>query len=159
MSSPNLESIMPIMKVMAQVEGTIANFYRSCAETFPSSKVFWERLAEEETAHEDAVRELMLAAAEHPEAFEVGDSSPLDALEAFAARIHTNFEQLRMGYLTEEKALLVAYLIENTYVEGKYAGIIKLRDTRDSKTLKKLSSDSIEHRDRLVRKMRQQKTK
>jgi hypothetical protein len=66
---------------------------------------------------------------DHPYTFEVGDSSPLEALEAFVAPINTNCEQLQMGHLTEEKALLAAYRIENTSVEGKYAEIMQSRRT------------------------------
>jgi rubrerythrin len=150
---------MPVMNVMAQVESTIGNFYTACAECFPLNREFWEQLAAEEAGHVHTVRELMRDVSEHPESFEVGDSSPLEALEAFTVRINASFEQLRMGRLTEEKALLAAYLIENTFVEGKYAKIIKLNDASSSKTFEKLSSDSSEHRDRVVKQMRELKIK
>jgi len=159
MSSQNLERVLPVMKVMEQVERTIANFYEVCAETFPLNREFWERLVEEETGHAEAVKELMRAAMENPDMCAIGDSSPLEALESFTARVNTNFEQLRMGHLSEEKALLVAYLMENTFIEGKYAEIIKLKDTYRAKMFAKLSSDSIEHRNRVLKKMRERKNK
>jgi len=159
MSSQNLETVLPVMKVMEQVERTIANFYAACAETFPPNREFWERLVEEETGHAEAVRELMRAATENPDMCAIGDSSPLEALDSFTARVNTNFEQLRMGHLSEEKALLVAYLIENTFVEGKYAEIIRLKDVYQAKIFAKLSSDSVEHRNRVLRKMKESKNK
>jgi len=159
MSIQNLENVLPVMKVMEQVERTIGNFYKACAETFPLNREFWGRLVEEETAHAQALRELMRAATENPDICAIGDSSPLEALESFTARVNTNFEQLRMGHLSEEKALLVAYLIENTFVEGKYAEIIRLKDAYRAKMFAKLSSDSVEHRDRVLRKMKEKKNK
>lgn len=159
MANQNLEKVLPAMRLMEQLESSIANFYEACAETFPFNREFWQGLVEEETEHTEAVRGLMREATENPDMCAMGDSSPLEALESFTARVNTTFEKLRMGHLSEEKALLEAYLIENTFAERKYTEVIRIKDAHRAKMFAKLSSDSVEHRDRVLSKMREGKYK
>ncbi|MBI5249281.1 MAG: hypothetical protein HY912_07285 [Desulfomonile tiedjei] len=156
MSNSNVVYSVRLMEVMAQAEKRIAAFYETCGQQFPLSRKFWEGLACEEKGHAEIIDQVMHAAIEEPEMFEAGESSPLEALQAFMSRLESGFEMLTNDRLTERNALLMAYLIENTFAEHSYARAIKAKDPDYVRNLDKLTSDSAGHRTRVLEKMKEQ---
>lgn len=157
MSDQDLQSVIVVLQVMRQAEAAVAEFYAICSESFPLSKEFWGRLAREEAGHATVIDNLLRIIFEHPEEFEVGDSSPLEALQAFVSRVNENLAKVRTGQIKEGDALLMAYLIENTFVEGKYTEAVKTKNISYAKTLEKMASAEVAHKDIVVRKMKEQK--
>jgi hypothetical protein len=150
MLNNNLLGIVQLMQVMAQGESRIAEFYKTCAESFPLNKEFWAGLAREEEGHAAIIERVTRAATEEPEMFEPGELSPLEALQAFLLRLDDKFELLKEGRLTEHQALFVAYLIENTFAEHSFAGAIRSKEPSFVTNLEQLTSESVEHRTRVV---------
>ncbi|MGO9572202.1 MAG: hypothetical protein ACLP5H_32190 [Desulfomonilaceae bacterium] len=72
MLSECFQRLVETMQMMVQVEKTVADFYKACAESFPHSHGFWVHLAEEEYRHAEAIDRLAKAAAAKPEDFEPG---------------------------------------------------------------------------------------
>jgi hypothetical protein len=157
MANTDLQGMVDLMQVMAQLEASIAEFYGTCAEFFPASREFWGRLALEEMGHAKIIENVTTAAVKEPEMFEAGDASPLEALAALRSRLDVNFELLRSGLLTEEKALLVAYLLENTFAEHSFTKAITSKFPDCAVNLDTLSSDSAGHRARVIEKIKEQK--
>lgn len=142
------------LDVMVEAETAVAEFYSLCAEKFTAHAQFWSSLAKEEFAHAEVIRKLIHLIRIQPDQFAAGKSTPLEAVKAFIARTHSNAESIRRDELPEEKALLIAYHIENTVIESQYADVVTTENLEYGALLKQIVSDTKRHKETVLDEMR-----
>jgi len=142
------------MDVMVEAEATVAEFYSLCSERFTEHAEFWGSLAKEEQAHAEVIRKLIQLVRIHPTQFAEGKTTPLEAINAFIGRTHSSIEDMRRGELPEEKALLIAYQIENTVIEAQYADVVNTENEEYKALLGQILAETLKHKESVLGKMK-----
>jgi hypothetical protein len=138
------------LDVMIEAEKTVAEFYRVCSERFAQHATFWGSLAREELAHAQVITRLIELVNIHPGQFMPGATVPLETITSFISRIKSNIKTLEQIDLPEEKALLIAYQIENTFIELKYAEVVNTENKQYKALLDQVITDTLKHKERVV---------
>jgi hypothetical protein len=149
-----ISNSLKALDVMVEAESTVAEFYSLCSERFTEHTQFWGSLAKEELAHAEVIRKLIQLVCIQPAQFTAGKSTPLDAIKAFIARTHSNIEGMQRGDLPEEKALLIAYHIENTVIEAQYADVVSTENEEYKALLGQVLADTLRHKESVLGKIR-----
>jgi ferritin len=138
------------LDVMIEAEKTVAKFYRVCSERFPQNSDFWGSLAREELAHAQVITRLVELVNIQPEQFTSGASVPLETISSFISRMEASIKTLEESELPEEKALLIAYQIENTFIELKYVEVVNTENKQYKALLDQVIADTLKHKEKVV---------
>jgi hypothetical protein len=155
MLEQEIQGIVRLFEVMAEVEKGIGYFYADCAETFGSESELWTKLSHEEFLHADVLIKLSEMIIRKPDQFEVGQLLPMSAVRTILSRIHGDQQKLSSGSLTIYGALLIAYHFERTIIELDYLDIVKANNPRHIRALENLVQATTKHRDRIKKKLDQ----
>jgi hypothetical protein len=142
------------LDIMVEAETAVAEFYSLCSHRFTEHAEFWSSLAKEEFAHAEVIRKLIHLVCIQPAQFTSGKSTPLEAIKAFVARTKSNTESMRRGELPEDKALLIAYHIENTVIEAQYADVVSTENEEYKALLNQVVADTMRHKESVLGKMK-----
>jgi len=145
------------LNLMKESEQTVAEFYLLCSERYSDNHTFWAGLAREEMAHARVIARLIELVSIHPSEFTLGKATPLEAIKSFIGRTNSSIESLRSGELPEEKALLMAYHIENTLIELQYADVVTTSNEDYKALLSQVIFDTLKHREKVVEKNKELK--
>ena len=150
-------SPLKALNVMVEAETTVAEFYRLCSEKFSEHFTFWDSLALGELAHAEVIRKLIELVKIHREEFTAGTPAPLDTINLFISRTKSNIDKLRHSDLPEEKALIMAYHIENTFIELKYAQVVTTENEQYKALLDQVIAETLKHKEKVVAKTKDHK--
>ena len=154
MQENNLQNLVQTLDTMLELEKTIGEFYRECAGFFRFDSAFWMSLSQDEALHSGALAKLSQMVRRKPSEYEPGKLSSGSALRTFISRIHSDHDRLKNGTLTMYTALLTAYHLETTMIEFGYADVVKTTNPKCIEALEKLSTASVQHRDKIKEKMK-----
>lgn len=155
MREQEIQDIVRLFELMAEVEKAIGYFYASCAETFDSEAELWTKLSHEEFLHADVIVKLSEMVTRKPDQFEVGKQFPTSAVRTILSRIHGDQQKLASGTLTMYGALLIAYHFERTIIELDYLDVVKANNPRHLRALENLVQATAKHRERIKKKLDQ----
>jgi hypothetical protein len=122
-----------ILDGLREVELIISQLYQYFSQSFPSDRVFWGILAEEEAVHASMVGDLKTALLQNGWSFEVGKIS-LAALITFRLGISGQVDRLRKGELGRRNAFFIARDVEKTLIENRYYDLIR-SDNKDYQSI------------------------
>ncbi len=157
MATDRFRETLEALEIMKDLEKLVAEFYELCARSFGHSHAFWMELAREETQHSAAISALADHMTKKPDQFSPGEPFALPALRTFHSKVRSDIQKLHQGALTEKDSLFIAYHIENTVIEAKYTEIVATTDKYYSEILARLTAAEIDHRDRVVKRMKESK--
>jgi hypothetical protein len=150
MMQQSIKACVEALNLMVESEKMVAEFYLLCSEMFTEHHAFWASLAREEMAHARVVGKLIELVSIQPNEFSAGKSTPVNAIKSFIKKTQSNIETLKQSDVPEEKALLMAYHIENTIIEQKYADVVST-DNEDYRTLlNQVITDTLKHKEKVV---------
>jgi hypothetical protein len=149
-----IKTSLEALNVMVESEKTVAEFYLLCSEMFTEHHTFWAALAREELAHAQVIRRLIELVSIQPREFTAGKSTPVDAIKSFITRTQSNIETVRQTELPEDKALLMAYHIESTFIELQYADVVNTENEAYRALLGQVIADTLKHKERVVARIR-----
>jgi hypothetical protein len=145
-----ISNSLKALDVMVEAETAVAEFYSLCSEQFTEHTQFWSSLAKEEFAHAEVIRKLIHLVRIQPAQFTAGKSTPLEAVKAFVARTRSNIESMRRGDLPEDKALFIAYHIENIVIEAQYADVVSTENDEYKALLDQVLADTLRHKESVL---------
>lgn len=157
MEEQALQEVVETLRIMAEVEKTVGEFYRNCAGSFRHDSDFWLGLAEDEGLHADVLTKLSQMVSRKPNEYRRGRLPSVGALRTFISRIQSDQERLSSGTLTMDNALLVAYLMETTVIECNYTEVVRTTNPKCLEALKNLSSATVKHKGKVKEKMENHK--
>jgi hypothetical protein len=149
-----ISTSLEALNVMVESETTVAEFYLLCSERFTEHHTFWAAIAREELAHAQVIRRLIELVNIQPNEFTPGKSTPVDAIKAFIKRTQSNIETVKQSELPEDKALLMAYHVENTFIELQYGDVVNTENEDYRALLGQVIADTLKHKERVVARMR-----
>jgi hypothetical protein len=118
-----------VLDGLREIELIVAQLYRHFSHAFPSDRVFWETLAEEEESHAAMVTDLKTALLRNGWSFELSKVN-LAALNTFRLGIIGQIDRLRKGELGRRNAFFIARDFEKTVIENRYYDLIR-SDSKD----------------------------
>lgn len=153
----DIEKITAVLQAMRQYELTLSDFYGRCAEQWTGERVFWQNLAHAEIQHAENIQQMLAIILEKPEKFEWGRPFNLIALNTALAGLQQIAGRLSAGALSPESMLITARDIEQSLLESHYGEIVKTTDLGYQTLLKKILSQTQEHRNLIQGKIAQKK--
>jgi hypothetical protein len=153
-ASGNLKGILDTLVHMKEAERVIAEFYALCADAWPADLEFWTELANEEAEHENNIAMIHRIVSDKPEHFEKGRPFNIFALQTMITGVRSNTEKLRKGEIREDKAIMIAGDIEQSFIEFRYSEIVKTADVEYNTLVQKIVKETLQHKTRIDQKMR-----
>jgi rubrerythrin len=155
MMDQSIRVCVEALNLMAESEKMVAEFYLLCSETFTEHHAFWAALAREEMAHARVVGKLIELVSIQPNEFASGKSTPINAIKLFIKKTQSNIGTLKQSDVSMEKALLMAYHIENTIIEQKYADVVSTENEAFRTLLNQVITDTLKHKEKVVARIKQ----
>ena len=78
----------------------------------------------------------------------------MEAIKSFIKRTQSNIQTVRKSDLPEDKALLMAYHIENTFIELQYADVVNTQNQDYTALLSQVIADTLKHKEKVVARIR-----
>jgi rubrerythrin len=153
-AAATLEELRREIEVMIDIEKSLSSFYEKCAELFPQDAEFWSDLSKDEQHHANVLKTLAKATLKRARHFEVGKSFGSGSLVTFLNQVRANLARLDCDPLKERDALMIAYHMEGTLVEQKYAEVLKTDKPEYVNVLEKILDETRMHKKKLVARMK-----
>ena len=153
MRQQDFKNVSEALRTMGELELTVAEFYQTCGERWTDHKSFWMDMEFAELKHADNVERMGRILSERPGKFELGSFITPTAIRTFIAGIRSNIERLKTEEIDEKKVLFLGVDLEQSFLESKYAEIIKTSDTEFQSLMREINADTLFHREYLNRKL------
>jgi len=155
-ASGDLRNILDTLVHMKETERIVAEFYRLCSDTWPADLQFWTELCKEELEHENNIAMMYQIISDKPEHFEKGRPFNIFAVQTMITGVRNNIEKLKKGEIREDKAIMIARDIEQSFIEFRYSEIVKTADIEYNTLVQKIVKGTTQHKTKLDQKMRGQ---
>lgn len=149
MKPPALERTLETLELMARAEETLERLYETCAGLWLEDGEFWRGLAGEEKCHAEIIRTMAAMLSGNPDNYQAGRPFSTDALKTFISGIEQHIETVKGTVIPELKAMRVAWDIEQSIIESRYAEVVKTDDKRFQELAAEIIQETAVHR-RLV---------
>lgn len=139
------ESIDVMIENMKNLELIIAEFYKTCGDTWIEDKDFWKNLEHSEMAHANNLERIKKIVTNAPGSFELGRQFKSAAVTTFICLVKNNTEKIKTGGISKEKAYFMALDLERSLIELKYADIIKTNNIEYKQLINKIVEETNSH--------------
>ena len=153
MIAKDLARTLEALKLMAEAEEAVGEFYRACANVPGEDRSFWLQTAGEEDTHKKSVQKMEEMISRNPENFSLRRPFNAAATRTFVSFIRQNTGALKQDKIPRGKLLFVAKDIERSLLELAYFEIVKTTDPGYEKTLKEILTQTAEHKNRIEQKI------
>ena len=149
MTSGDLKGILDVLSYLEKTENAIAEFYRTCSETWVNEREFWSSIEEEERKHAENIQKMSEIISKKPERFEKGRPFNIMAVQTVINGIQNNILKVKNGQLPRNNALFVARDNEQSFMEFRYNEIVKTEDVEYMTLVKEIVQDTGTHKSRI----------
>ena len=140
------KEIKDALMMMVEVERTMGKLYQYCADCFPEDKQFWLGIVEQETQHTKSILKMGKIIAKKRDQFEMNRPFNSTAMKTVISGIKMNMERVKSGAIPKSRMLAIAYDLEQSILESKYAEIFKTADVEYQNLLRKILDDTGAHK-------------
>ncbi len=147
------EDIRDILRLMKDLEQTVAELYRSCGESWPEDKEFWAKMEGAELKHARNIDEMIRIVSEKSESYQIGHRFKPPAVRTFISAVRSNIQRLSNREIGKDKILFIARDIEEALLESKYGEILPSGDSRLHSLMNEIILETKVHKDLLNEKM------
>ncbi len=155
MITGDVQSIVVLLKSMAEVELTVAKFYRECAQVINEDKDFWLDLVKEEKNHAKSLVKMYKIISKKQERFEKGRNFNVAAIKTFISRIEDNILRLKKGELLKKNVFYMARDIEQALLEDKISEIVRTDDVEYQTLAKNIHMQTKYHKNKINKKIKE----
>ena len=144
------EKIKDIISKMEMLERVVGRLYKIYADSFQADSSFWVQLSKEEEDHAGMIKELEKEVQNSNLSFDETRFN-LNAIQTTIRYVQQKIKQANDGLLTAQEAYNIAWDIENGLLEKNFFQTFQTDNHRLRVVLKKLITDTTEHRNRVNR--------
>lgn len=144
-----IDDIIYNLRLLAESEAGLAEFYRLCAGAAAHEKDFWEQMSKSELRHQENIKKMIALIEKHPEDYAPGVSFNPASIRAFGLQVARMAENVKSGNVSDEERYSIADEIEDSVVELDYSRIVKTGNAEFNKLVQEIDAESREHRDSL----------
>jgi rubrerythrin len=141
------------LKLIEELEYTLADFYAAAAQLQPGNAAFWLDLVQEERQHGSYVQKMIGMIETHPERFHANRAFNLAAIQTFAAYVKNTTSRLISGEVPagdEKYFLALARDMEQSVIEAKFNEIVKTADVEFQALMRQVVADTLTHKNRII---------
>ena len=147
MNKVNLVKFLDTFRVHIDLELTIAEFYKTCAEKWPEDRAFWTDVSKQEIQHANYIEKMSNMISNSPDKFMLGRSCNPVAVSTIISGIKKNIELVKADKLSQIKALYIASDIEKSALESKIDEIVKTDDLGFLELVREVVLQTEKHRE------------
>jgi hypothetical protein len=155
-TSGDLRGILDTLVHMKETEQVVAEFYKLCAETWPTDLQFWTELYKEELQHENYIAMMHEIVSDKPEHFEKGRPFNIFAVQTMITGIRNDIDRLKKKEIREDKAIVIARDIEQSFIEFRYSEIVKTADIEYNTLVQEIVKETAQHKTKIDTKIKGQ---
>jgi hypothetical protein len=148
-ASGDVKSILDTLVHMKETERVVAEFYALCADTWPADLQFWTELFKEELEHENNLATMHQIVSDRPKHFEKGRPFNIFVVQTMITGVRNNIEKLKKGEIREDKAIMIARDIEQSFIEFRYSEIVKTSDLEYNTLVQKILRETAQHKTKI----------
>lgn len=153
MNKVNLLKLQGALRIHIDLELTIAEFYKTCAEKWPEESAFWMDVSKQEIQHANYIEKMSNMISNGPDKFMLGRSCNPVAINTIISGIKKNLELVKADALTQIKALYIASDIEKSALESKIDEIVKTDDLGFLELVREIVLQTEKHREQFNNKI------
>jgi hypothetical protein len=153
MQPKDLARTLEALKLMAEAEEAVGEFYRACGNVPGEERDFWLEAAAEEDTHKRSVQKMEEMISENPDRFSFHRPFNPAATRTFLSFIRQKAAALKQDKIPGERLLFVARDIEGSLLELAYFEIVKTTDPAYEKILREFQTRTAAHKNRMERKI------
>ncbi|MGV8058562.1 MAG: hypothetical protein AB2L12_11130 [Smithellaceae bacterium] len=142
----SLQNLMEVMKMMAVTEQLIADFYRTCAETWEEDRPFWMAIVSEEEKHASNIDKMARIISFKPERFEIGRPFNQTAIRTIMTGVEGHLKRLQEGMIPRDRLMVVARDIEASVIEKNYSEIVRTTDVEYLDLMNEITKETCDHK-------------
>ena len=142
---------------MAELEGSISEFYKTCANIWAEEKEFWSGNTRDEIRHAANIKEMANILSRKPERFELGRPFNVFSLQTTISGVKGNIQKLKSGELTQDQALFLSLDMENSILESKYSEILKTNDLEYQNLVLETVVQTVAHKSAIEKKVKEKR--
>lgn len=154
----DIDKITNVLEIMKLYELALSDFYKQCADVWKEDREFWDGMSHAEIQHAENIQKMREILTNKRGSFEVGRPFNLVVLRTALAGANENRNRLKEGALSREKVLVLARDIEQSILESRYAEIVKTNDVEYQSLIKKIVSQTSDHKRMMQKKIDDLKT-
>ena len=153
MSQDILVKLKDTFRVLVDLELTIGDYYKTCAEKWPQDEVSWTEIYKQEQEHAESIEKMSEMISKSPDKFILGRSFNPVAIGTIISGIRKNSELVNANALSKLKALSIASDIENSALESKVDEIVKTDDLAFLEITKRIVLQTRKHKEHFDKKI------
>ena len=154
MDERELKDLMGVLKMMEDLELSMAELYQTCAQMGFQDREFWAGMEQAEVKHAKHLDKMKNIVMEKPERFTLGRPFKTAAIRTSIAGIQSYIQRLRKKEISEKKMLHICRDIEQAVLEASYAEVIKTEEPEFRSLMNGMTSDTSFHREGLMKKIK-----
>lgn len=143
------------LRLIAECEAHVSEFYRHVAEVRQSEKEFWLGLSNSEAGHAEAVLKMIAIMESHPERFKKGVKFAPSAIRTFSIYMDGVISRLHRGQLSASQLLDTAAQIEGSACEVDFVKMVASEDEEFNSLAAGIRSETESHKELILNKLRE----
>ncbi len=145
MDKSKLDSYRQILKLLREVEHTLAALYDAFAQRSTADVSFWKGIAEQERGHAAKILTMQALLEEKPEQFSIGRMFTAAAVQTYLHGLRDNLEKARKGDLPRERFVPLAQSFETSLLENRFFEIFTSKDLEFNALRKEILDETQSH--------------
>lgn len=149
MKIKGIEEILEVIKAMEEVERSMAEFYRTCAECCSEEQELFTQIASEEKLHEQYLQKIAEMVSTKPSEFMLNRPFNIPAIRTFISFIKETEGKIKGKTISEDRALYLAKDFEDSTLEQYFHQFVKSDDLAFQNLVREIINQTKEHRKKI----------
>ncbi len=146
MKSAEAQKIKKLLKMLAQFERGLFQFYSTAMDHYGTGSEFLVQIIQDEVLHAENVSQMADRLVTSPEKFEKGRPLNASSISSALAGLKSNQQRLEKGDLTAREILSTARDMEVWLLGVKYPEIVKTKDVEYQTLVREIVGQTDEHK-------------
>ena len=155
MKSAEAQRINKVLKMLAQFERGLFEFYSTAMDHYGSGSEFLVQIIQDEVLHAENVTQMADRLVTNPDKFEKGRPLNVSSISSALAGLKNNQQRLEKGDLTAREILSTARDMEVWLLGVKYPEIVRTKDVEYQTLVREIVGQTEEHKKLLGRKLQE----
>jgi len=147
------EQLREIITAMMGLETALAEFYKTCRDTWPLDKNFWNKISFQETGHAEMLDNIRQILSLNPGLFSANREVSVKSIEFTTNEVKDATVRIKSGKISEERVFFMARGLEQCVLDSKPYEFIGTMEGTSTHILAEIARQTEEHRDAINKKI------
>lgn len=149
----HITGALEALRLIAELELALADFYQACAAEEGETQSLWQSLEQEERHHAENIHRMEDIIAARPAEFAPRRPFNTAAVQTFISYVRATAERVRSGELSRADSthlLTLARDMEQSVLESKYSEILQTTDVEYQGLMRQIVAETVAHKGKIV---------